>query len=76
MSIKFIWQCGLTHDGGAPAFVACDDMNCPPHIFGVVGLSPVSLDVFALSLSYQLSITLWWCCMLRCHLIERKLFWL
>ena len=28
----------LTHDGGAPAFVACNILNCLPHIASVAGV--------------------------------------
>ncbi len=34
--IKLTLQHGLTHDGGAPVFVACDGLDPLPHIFGVV----------------------------------------
>ncbi len=47
-SIKLIWQSGLTHDVGAPAFVACTSLDCFPHIFGDVGVE-VSLQSLLMS---------------------------
>lgn len=34
--VSLIWQCGLAHDGIASAFVACDVLDCLPHIFVVL----------------------------------------
>ncbi len=45
--VKLIWQ--LTHDGGTPAFVACDGLDRLPHIFGVE-ISAQSPDVSAIPL--------------------------
>ncbi len=42
----------------------------------VLGLSPVSPNVSALLPWCRLSVSLWRCCMLPCHLTERQLFWL
>ncbi len=47
--VEFIWQCGLTPDGGAPALVACDVLDHQPHICGVVGVE-VSLQFLLMSL--------------------------
>ncbi len=46
--VKLMWQCGLTHNGGAPALVACDVLDCLPHIFGVAGVE-VSLQSLLMS---------------------------
>ncbi len=35
--VQLIWQCSLTHDGDAPAFVTCDGLNHFLYIIGVVG---------------------------------------
>ncbi len=77
--VKLIWQHGLIHDGRCSCF-------CSLWWSGLIttyiwwcwcwGLSPVSPDVSALLPWCQLSVTLWWCCMLPCHLTERQLCWL
>ena len=36
--VLLILQCGVTHDGGAPAFVACNILNLLPPIFSAVGV--------------------------------------
>lgn len=84
--LKLIWQCGLTHDGGTSAFVTCDHLECLPHVLGVIWCwdhSPVSPDATASPPWCQLSVWLWECCLLPCHLTYRALtspliqaFWL
>lgn len=46
--VKLIRRHGLTRDGGAPAFVACDNMNRPPRISSAVGVE-VSLQPLLIS---------------------------
>lgn len=47
-----IWQRGLTHGGGAPAFVACDALNRLPRILGVAGVE-ISLQCLLCLLAHR-----------------------
>lgn len=69
------YQCGLTHDGDTPAFLACYILYGLPHIFNVVGVEFSSQSLLmSLRLMLTLSLALEIPLEFPCHLTERLHF--